>query len=100
MGYYITMVDSSFKLKKENEDKALAAIKDMFKPEHLNNQARGGSFNGGGKTASWYSWVDTERSLACKTLAEAIDEWGWVVIQDDNDEIVGLEYESNKYLSL
>ena len=97
MGYYMSMVERSFKIKAEDKGKALEAIKAMFEPERLNKEGNGGSWGGGAKTETWYSWVDTKASLACKTLEDAIKEWGWeLIVDEESGDVVDISYEENK----
>ena len=98
MGYYMSQVDGLFTIKAEYKNKALEAIKAMFEPERLKNEAQGGGWNAGKKTSSWYSWIDTERSLACKTLEAAIKEWGWEVETDPDEsgDIINVYFPENK----
>jgi hypothetical protein len=97
MGYYISNINSEFKMKAENKEKALAAIKKLFDPETINANARGGRWGDGEKQASWYSWVDTEKSLACETVEDAIGEWGWETRTDEETgDIIDMYFPENK----
>ena len=57
--------DASFKIKKENFDKALLAIKELV------NQAE--KMRGGRD----YSWVINSNLVNARTVWEAMDEWRW-----------------------
>lgn len=97
MGYYISMVDSQFSIKAKDKAKALDAIIALTEPELMKKQASGGSFGPKGKTACWYSWVNTEELQNAKTLEEAIEIWGWSPVPNEKTgDIVGIDYDENK----
>lgn len=74
MGYCMDQRGSNFKMQPEGFDAALAAIKGLMEQTDLMS---GGSFGGGEKKASWFSWVDTGAVLMAETLTDAMAAWRW-----------------------
>ena len=68
MGYYMTQLNSVFRIAKENEEKALAAVKKLAEREDLMS---GGSWSDGKKQKCWFSWVDMAEMEKAATLDEA-----------------------------
>lgn len=86
MGYYITIRDSNFKIKKENFDAALAAIKSLAGKETIEDS--------GGRH---FSWVNPE-FVNSKTLENAIKSWRWEPLMDkETGDVDGLEFDGKKY---
>ena len=77
MGYYMSQVDSKFRIKAENKAAALAAIKALSDPAIMAKKAGGGSWGAGGYIKKWYSWVDTDEFANAASLEDALDAWGW-----------------------
>jgi len=94
MGYCMEQHGGEFFIAAEDQAKALAAAKQLF--DDVNSKGRGGSYSGGQKTASWFSWVDTKTALNTSTLADMFDEWGWSVEEDEDGNINGLWFDRDK----
>lgn len=94
MGYCISQIGCGFFIKSENKAKVLEAMKGMMKD--VDKKGHGGSFSGGGKTKSWYSWVDTDSVLNAKTAEEALSEWGYETEIDDKGNINSLMFQAEK----
>lgn len=94
MGYYMTQLNSVFKIPKENEEKALAAVKKLAEREDLMS---GGSWSDGKKQKCWFSWVDMEEMEKAATLDEAVRAWRWDLLRNQEDKsIVGICFEGEK----
>jgi hypothetical protein len=97
MGYYMQNLDGKFLMKAENKAGALEAMKAMMEPKTLEANGRGGSFGPNGKTETWYSWVTTKEVLAAKTVEEAIEQWGWETVTDEESgDITEMYFPENK----
>ena len=93
MGYCMTQRDCHFIIKAENQEKAMEAIKALAKD--VDEKGSGGSWSGGGKTKSWYSWVETEEFANAETLADALKAWRWIA-EDNKGDIDYLYFEGDK----
>ena len=67
MGYCVSMNECDFKIKKENTSKALEIIKELVK--------KGEEFR----------WVSNEVLLEAENLKEALEEFGYDVIEDEKE---------------
>jgi len=94
MGYYMTQLNSVFRIPKENEEKALDAVKKLSEREDLMS---GGSWSNGKKTESWFSWVDMKELAKADTLDKAVREWGWDLLRSqEGGAIDGIVFEGEK----
>jgi hypothetical protein len=82
MGYWMTQRgDQDFTIKKENQEKALIAIKALsFEPT---------------RSISGYSWVD-DNYVNANTLKEALDIWRWEAMIDKDGDIIDLYFTGDK----
>lgn len=94
MGYYMNQRDAYFVIKKENFDKALAAVKALGTKAKLDSG--GGCWRGGDKVESSYSWVTTQGFMEAKTLKQAIEAWRWNPEIDDNGDICHIYFSGEK----
>lgn len=78
MGYYVVLTDADFLIPKANEAAALAALKALNDPKN-DAKKQGGSYSGGGKTESWYSWMDADYDKKVKSCAEVFELLGFEV---------------------
>ena len=69
MGYCIEMTESRFIIKKENFEKALKGIKDVFVPENMTCY----DFVSG-KKYPHFSWVDTKNVLESTNIGDALEK--------------------------
>ena len=85
MGYFMSQMQAKFKIKKENQEKALAAIKTLMNKTDL--------MSGGGTERKWFfSWVDTDRVKNANNLISALRAWRWDAECDDNGDIVDIRF--------
>lgn len=88
MGYCIKMISSEFVMEKENFEKALIALKNVFKEENMTvSSASGRHFN----------WVSTKAVLNSSTFEEALEEIRYIPIKDENGNIRSLKFTGKKY---
>ena len=72
MGYYIEQMEANFKMKKENTDKALEALKSVFVPENMHSY----DYIDGVKHPH-FAWIDTKAVLESQTFEDAMGECRW-----------------------
>lgn len=92
MGYCITMTESNFTIKKENFEKALQSLKEVFIPENMTCYDYVG-----GKKYPHFSWVDAKTVLESKELGEALEEIRYAPTYNDNGDICNVEFTGEKY---
>lgn len=80
MGYSVDMVTSQFRIAAANKGPALAALQQLA------------------ATESHIAWVELRRVAEARSLADAIDEFGWSVEIDDlaGGDLVGIRFEAEK----
>jgi hypothetical protein len=91
MGYYMNQLDSVFKIKPENFDKAKQAILDL-----MTKTNQGGGYSNGERS---FSWVTTSTVLNAKSLETMLSEWGWDVEfghGETNEHIVDISFNGEK----
>lgn len=79
MGYCIEMIDSSFKIKKENAQLALDSLKDFCR----NNP--------------YLKWVSNDTVIHSEDIVEAFDEIRYPLITDENGDYVIEYFSGEKY---
>lgn len=75
MGYEMSLRDEKFYIKKENKDKALELLKELCCTD---NDIR---------------WVSNSSVISASTLEEAIKECLWSLRNDDDGNVVGINFE-------
>lgn len=93
MGYCMNQREASFKMKKENFEPCLKALKKLA--TQASKKGSGGS-GGMGKWTSSFAWVTTEVFANAKTVKEALEEWRWDVEEDKNGNIDGILFSGDK----
>lgn len=93
MGYSASLVASSFRIDRDHHKAALAAVKALLDRPDLMSGKR---TQGGRLISQHFAWVDSDKLLAARTLPDAIAEWGWEVEQDDDYNIVDIDFDSEK----
>lgn len=86
MGYYMQKREGDVFIAKEDQDKALQAIKDLVGKETITDSS-----------GSHFSWVNTHEFLKATTLSEALIAWRWETELDDEDNIIDLYFNGEKY---
>ena len=91
MGYYMDQRESHFKIKKENFDAALTALKSVFVTENMTccDWVNGNEI-------PHFAWVDTKRVLDAETLDEALEEIRWEPEHDLDGNIDCLRFDGEK----
>lgn len=92
MGYCIKMTNSNFAIKKENFEKALKNLKDIFTPENMTCYD-----SIGGKRYFHFRWVNTETVLESEELGEALEEIRYTPEYNENGDICDVEFTGEKY---
>ena len=92
MGYCIKMTDSNFVITKENFEKALKSLKDVFVPKNMTCYDY---ING--KKYPHFSWVNTKNVLESTKLGEALEEIRYTPTYNENDDICNVEFTGEKY---
>lgn len=93
MGYCMNQRDSSFRIKAENRAKALQAIKDLASRV---DEGGGGSYSGGRKTESYFSWVTTSEFSEARTLEAAMWAWRWQIEGEEGGDVDSIMFEGEK----
>lgn len=92
MGYYVSIEDGSFKIKHENMDAALDALK-VLNATTPASKKRGGSYSGGGQTAAWFSWMP-ESFEHYEKVEEVLSDMGFEYSFDARGDLVVNGYDS------
>lgn len=80
MGYYIRTPQTSFAIRTENISRFFDLVDNLMSDENVEENGHGGSFGSEGKTASWYSWVNTDavrRAVSDRDIRMVFQEWGY-----------------------
>jgi hypothetical protein len=81
MGYRMSLMGCDFFIPKENKEHALLAIKNLAGKETINDGS-----------GSHFRWICTDEFLNVDTLEEAMYAWRWSILEDDNGNIVDIEF--------
>lgn len=81
------LMEASFKIKKENQEKALEAIKGLTGKETIT----------GYSGEDHFSWVTTEEFLIALHLEDALEAWRWTVEFDEGGDIIDIGFNGEKY---
>jgi hypothetical protein len=97
MGYLVNMEVKNLTISKENVSKALAAINALHTDQETmkKNGAGGGSW-GGGKETVHYSWVGNPPEGGFKSLVDALDEWRYTAMPNDDGSIEVMHFNGEK----
>ena len=80
MGYYISTPNTHFSIRTADLPKFFDLVTELMKDETVERLGNGGSYANKEKTASWYSWVDTQRvrdAIEAKDIERVFEEWGY-----------------------
>jgi hypothetical protein len=86
MGYCMNTRESNFRIKKENFDKALLAIKTL-------DPSQGSGYTAG---RSHFSWVEESEYKAAESLFQALASWRWLAGISDSGNIDSIEFYGEK----
>jgi hypothetical protein len=82
MGYYMQVVDTKFRIKRENFGKALLAIKSLAGKETYGTH---------------FSWVNTPEFLKAETLEEGIKAWRWEAeVEGPSGDVTDISFRGEK----
>ena len=85
MGYDMWCMESNFRILKENQEKALEAIKELAGKETIT-----------GPWDSHFSWVHTKDFLEARHVENALDAWRWTAEFDEHGDISGIDFDGEK----
>lgn len=93
MGFYVRTVECDIIIKSDQQDNIFKAWCDLNSPknEHLKH---GGSWSGGKKIESWFSWMDPDYDKKCKSIEDILGMLGFDYEKSDNGDIHSLVYDS------
>jgi len=93
MGYYISTPNTHFAIATNNIPRFFDLVAELMHDDNVQRHGAGGSYANKEKTASWYSWVDTEvvrKAVADKDIVRVFEEWGYEI--DFLHEHEGISY--------
>jgi len=93
MGYYISTPSTHFAIRTDNLPRFFDLVSNLMSDENVEENGHGGSYSNGGKTTSWYSWVNTDRvrdAVAARDIVRIFEEWGYELIE--LNELNGITY--------
>lgn len=90
MGYCIQMGRSNFHIKKENKEKALAALK------KLGDGSNDSRANGGDGNIKWFSWMNDTEVDQWDSIAQAMDDWRYPIHLDAHGNVDGISFQGEK----
>lgn len=93
MGYYVTLEEANFIIPADKLEEAAARLKALNHKPGV--EKRGGSWGAGGKTASWFSWMDEDYDQKLHTAKEIFEALGFEV-SDTEDGGISLDYYDSK----
>jgi len=93
MGYYIQTPETSFAIRTDNLPRFFDLVSNLMSDENVEENGHGGSYADGGKTQSWYSWVNTDavrRAVADRDIVAVFEHWGYELdfINEANGETI------------
>lgn len=93
MGYYMNQRDANFRIKAENQAKALQAIKDLASRV---DEGGGGCWSGGRKIEAYFSWVETSNFTKARTLEDAMRAWRWQIEGEEGGDVDSIMFAGEK----
>ena len=81
MGYYIQTPWTHFAIRTADLPRFFDLVSNLMSDENVEENGHGGSYSpNGGKTDSWYSWVNTDvvrRAVSDRDIVAVFAEWGY-----------------------
>lgn len=80
MGYYISTPSTSFSIRTADLPRFFDLVSNLMTDANIEENGHGGRYANGGKTQSWYSWVNTQRvrdAVAASDIVRVFEEWGY-----------------------
>jgi hypothetical protein len=84
MGYCVTLISSTAKIKPENQAEAYRRMCELNTTH--DDQKNGGHWEGGKYTQRWFSWMAPDYPEKCKTAADILHMLGFEVEQDEEGD--------------
>lgn len=95
MGYCITLEKAEFKIKKDNLDAALKALKELGNGSN-HPEARGGSWSGGKQTHKHFSWMNDYNPDDWHHITDVMEAWGYPVTIDKEGDVSDIDFDGEK----
>lgn len=93
MGYYVQITKSTAVIPKANLQRAYEKMCALNVTHH--NQKHGGSYKGGEKCESWFSWMDANYPAKCKDAQAVLDMLGFSTEYNQQGDLL-ITYYDNK----
>jgi hypothetical protein len=80
MGYYISTPQTSFAIRTSDLPRFFDLVDNLMSDKNIEENGNGGSWSGGAKNNSWYSWVNTEevrRAVLDRDIRAVFEAWGY-----------------------
>lgn len=91
MGYYVSICNSTFGIKKNNLDAALAALKALNGPEYDNHKIKP---YGTGAGRPYYSWMSADWDETCSSVAEVLNMLDLETVVDEQGDLYITNFDS------
>ena len=92
MGYFVRIIESTARIPKAHLQRAYEKMCALNTTHH--NLKRGGSHQGGKKTASWFSWMDADYPSTCKDAQAILDMLGFYTEYDESGDLLITGYDN------
>jgi hypothetical protein len=92
MGYNVEIIRSTAKIPAANLKRAYDKMCALNTTHH--GQKRGGSYSGGGKTESWFSWMDANYPETCADAQAVLEQLGFYTEFDQQGDLLITGYDS------
>lgn len=80
MGYYISTPNTFLAIRNSDLPRFFDLVDNLMSDKNVEENGNGGSFGSGGKTQSWYSWVNTDvvrRAVLDRDIRAVFESWGY-----------------------
>jgi hypothetical protein len=80
MGYYISTPNSIFSIRNADLPKFFRLVDDLMSDQSVDKNGSGGSYSGGKKNISWFSWVNTDLvrlRISERDIVGVFEQWGY-----------------------
>jgi hypothetical protein len=92
MGYNVEILKSTARIPAANLKRAYEKMCALNTTHHA--QKRGGSWSGGTKSESWFSWMDANYPETCKDAQAVLEQLGFYTSTDTNGDLLIEGYDS------
>jgi len=95
MGYCMNQRGSDILITTEQQKKAFKPVRKKLLDE-VDEKGGGGSWKGGKKVESCYSWVNMSEIKRAKSLIDILNAFRWTPEIDDKGDIINVNFEGEK----